>query len=246
MAELTLRTLSEDQTRSFDVEYVDDDLWRLLSARLEGRLDRPDSTALDVGGGNGVFVDRILETFPEARVTNIEPASNLAARNRSHPRKRVVGDTFQNAVLDIAEKFDVIFFNWVLHHFVVSGYRNTRDCQVDALRHAQVMLRDNGVVAIFENLYSGNTIDNLPSRIIYELTRSRALKGVTSRLGANTAGVGVCFHSQAGWRQLLDEAGFEIESVTPCYSYGALSPLKRGLLHLRDSRVALIIARPRR
>ena len=237
------RNLSELQTAAFDVEYVTDELWQTLLPALTPHLDRP-SRFLDVGGGNGLFVDRVTNAFPQSFGTNVEPARNLVASNRIHSRKNLVSATFQDADFVAEERFDVIFFNWVLHHFVVDGYASTVACQKAALRKACSLLNPNGTVFILENLYDGRSIDNLPSRLIYGLTSSHLLKSVTSRMGANTAGVGVCFHSRRGWNRILGGAGYPVRRFQPCYSYGELSPLRQFALHLRDTRVCLIVASP--
>ena len=239
------RSLSDLQTAQFDVEYVTDELWQTLLPALTPYLNR-ESRFLDVGGGNGLFVDRVTSAFPQSFGTNLEPALNLVASNRLHSRKSLVNATFQDSEFPADEKFDVIFFNWVLHHFIVDGYAATVTCQKAALRKACSLLKPNGAVFILENLYNGRCVNDLPSRLVYGLTSSRLLKSVTSRMGANTAGVGVCFHSKAAWHRMLVDAGYPVCRFRPCYSYGELSPLRRFALHLRDMRVCLLVASPQR
>ena len=57
------RVLSEAQTEAFDFEIVDDELWSVLKPALAQQLAGPSTRILDVGGGNGLFVDRVLEAF---------------------------------------------------------------------------------------------------------------------------------------------------------------------------------------
>ncbi len=59
-------------------------------------------------------------------------------------------------------------------------------------------------------MYDGAVFDALPSHLIYELTASKALAGITWRMGANTAGVGVCFRSKRGWEKVIDQAGLTV------------------------------------
>jgi Methyltransferase domain len=236
------RQLSEQQTESFNVEYVTDELWRVVAPRLERYLGHP-SRFLDVGGGVGLFADRVLAAFPFTSGTILEPAINLSARNRADARKRVLNGAFQTTSFAEGEKFDVIFFNWVLHHFVVSGYKATVEAQIAALQASGDLLHSRGAIFIFENFYDGWIIDDLPSRIIYGLTASRALRPITARLAANTAGVGVSFHSESGWRRLVNAAGLNLSHVELCYSYWAFSSLRRALLHIEDVHVGLLIAK---
>ena len=236
------RTLSAEQTETFNVEYVNDDLWVHMEPALARYLSKP-SNFLDVGGGNGMYVDRITEAFPQAVGTNVEPAANLVDSNRPHPRKRLINAPYQGIDFEAeAGRYDVVCFNWVLHHFVSDSYAQTVACQTDALASAAKLLKPGGALLILENLYNGIQIDNLPSRLIYGLTASRALRAVTNQLGANTAGTGVCFHSGAAWERILGNAGFDRIERQTCYRYGELSPLKRAALHMRQSEVALIVA----
>ncbi len=66
------KKLSELQTAEFDVEYVTDELWETLLRALAPYLGRP-SRFLDVGGGNGLFVDRVTNAFPQSCGTMWSP-----------------------------------------------------------------------------------------------------------------------------------------------------------------------------
>jgi hypothetical protein len=63
---------------------------------------------------------------------------------------------------------------------------------------------------VFENDYVGWLPDPYPTWAIYKFTSSRVLTPVARALGANTAGVGVCFDSEAGWRRAIDAAGLDL------------------------------------
>ena len=236
-----IRKLSDEQVQDFDIEYVTDDLGKVLAPWLDPFLSG-ESHFLDVGGGNGVFTDRVLQAYPSSIGINLEPSSHLANKNKRQLRKEVFNMPFENVAFKKTETFNVIFFNWVLHHFVASTYRQTVAAQIAALRAAADLLRPGGAVFIFENFYDGRIFDDLPSRIVYELTGSRTLRPITARLKANTAGVGVCFHSKSGWRRLLATAGLHVCHLEHGYHYGDFSLLKRILLHLKGVRIGLLIA----
>lgn len=233
------RVLSEEQTSAFDFEAIDEELWSVLEPSLTRRLAGPSTHIMDVGGGNGMFIDRVLDAYPTTEATIIEPSPNLVEANSSNPRKTILVSTLQELDWQQVKPVDVVCFNWVLHHFVVDSYRATTRTQRDALVLARKMLKPGGRLIVFERLYNGSTIHDLPGRLIYELTAQRLLAPLTALLGANTAGVGVCFHSEQGWRDLFEKAGLLVDRFTPCYAINALSPWKQALLGLKESRVGI-------
>ena len=235
------RKLSNTQTEAFDVEYVNDGLWQVLEPFLAEKLDGP-GRFLDVGGGNGMLVDRILNAFPKSEGVNLEPAPNLVLANKLNLRKEVIALPLQELDENIGQ-FDVITINWVLHHLVAGRYAETRTCQIDALRNLKRLMKPGAYLLAFENIYEGQIIDEGPSRIIHGLTASKILASLTARLGANTAGVGVCFHSKKGWQKIFRDSGLDVFSIVPCYRFGALSRLKKTALHLDESLVGFFAAK---
>jgi methyltransferase family protein len=203
-----VRVLSDAQTASFDTDFVDvGKRWPLIRDRIRDHWGAAPFTFLDVGGGNGAFADRLLEEFPAAHGTVLEPSALLLERNSSHPRKALVQATA--AVLP-AGPFDLICVHWLLHHLVGSSYAATRREQIATLRGLRERLTPNGRISCYENMYQGRVIDDLPGRLIFQATALRILAPLTRRLGANTAGVGVCFHAESGWRTLFTRAGLRV------------------------------------
>jgi hypothetical protein len=97
---------------------------------------------------------------------------------------------------------------------------------MSSFRKAYKLLNPGGVVFIFESFYEGFTDNDIPGNVIYHLTSSSTLKNLTKYLGANTAGVGVFFHSQKKWTDMIKDVGFEIYSAQHCYDFGSLSIVK--------------------
>ena len=48
-------------------------------------------------------------------------------------------------------------------------------------------------------MYQGWVVENVPGRLIYHLTSAKLTASLARRMGANTAGVGVCFLSKHQW-----------------------------------------------
>lgn len=206
-----MKTLDDTQLAAFDVEFVDDRLWPLVAARIDSDFPAGDFRFLDVGGGAGRFADQLLERYPRATGTVLDNSDRLLAGNRPHDRKTLVNDSVERlAVLFAPGEFDLICFNWLLHHLVLSSWSGSQRAMVDALKAARGLLSDRGRISLFENMYDGLLIDGLPGFLIFTLTSSRLLRPLLRGMGANTAGVGVCFQSHRQWERLLARAGCAI------------------------------------
>jgi SAM-dependent methyltransferase len=196
--------LTERQVEAFDADLMNPRAWATLTERL-ARDFNGDFRFLDLGAGNGAIADGILGRFPCSHGTLLELSPEMVRKNRPSPRKTVV----QGNALDLEQfglgKFDVILCNWLLHHLISpTGYAGTVDNMRSLLRACADSLTDRGRISVFENDYNG-IIDSAPSRIIYGLTRSQRFAPLMERMGANTAGTGVCFQSHRQWLSIMGE-----------------------------------------
>ncbi len=206
-----MRTLDDSQLEQFDDEYVSDDVWQEIEPAIAASFPDGRFTFIDIGGGNGRFADRMLAAFPECVGTVLDTSQLLLDRNTSNPRKSLLCESAQN-IGTLGERFDVACLHMVLHHLIGETYGETRANIEAQLRATAAVLSDRGRISIFENLYDGWWVDGAPGRIIYRLTSSRRLRSVVGRMGANTAGVGVCFLSEKEWRSTVARSGLRIES----------------------------------
>jgi SAM-dependent methyltransferase len=234
--------LADDQLAAFDTEYVDDARWPPI---MDGLACLPaDFQFIDVGGGNGVFADRVLDHFPSATGVVGDNAAVMLEANVSRARKRAIlldALSLPTATLD---RVDVVFLHWVLHHLVVTGdYARSRHNIVRVLSDVRWLLKAGGMVSVFENMYDGWPYHNTPSHLIFNATSAQRLAGAMRRFGANTAGVGVCFQSEASWRKIFDEAGFEIVTFTPDETW-PMSRAKRVGLMIKSVRCGHFWLRP--
>ena len=228
-----MRQLDDSQIEAFDTEYVDDARWRTVKACID--RDFPDGafTFLDVGGGIGVFADRTLAAYPKSSGTVVENSAILLSRNQPNTRKTVLLESIEN-IEHVEKKYDIICLHWLLHHVVSDTYAHTRRNQLWSLRAVSALLTERGRISIFENAYDGILIDNLPGRIIYRVTSSQAASGIVRRLGANTAGVGVCFLSKKQWLLTIHDARLGVlDYAEPDIGSWSLSMLRRICLHVR-------------
>ena len=220
----TPRQLGADQLDMFDVVYMRgerlDATERLIRRVLATDKPRP-FRILDVGGGNGAFADYLLDLDPGIEVTVLDTSVELLNKNRRVPRKRIVfGDaTALSSVFDDSE-FDLVCFNWVLHHLVVGDYESTRRIVARTLSAARSILAAGGLVSVFENCFDGYlSNDDLPGRTILLVSGLRGNESIVRllrRLGVNTAGVGVAFRSTNAWLELFHEAELGLVETTTC------------------------------
>jgi len=141
------------------------------------------------------------------------------------------------------ERFDLICFNWVLHHLIEDSVNESRRAQTESLQKAASMLSPKGLISIFENGYSAAVpLAPSPGSIIFHLTSSRRLRWLTKLGGANTAGIGVLFRSRESWLEVLRAAGLHAIHQQQ-FAPWRFSMLKRICLNIGDVRTILLVAK---
>lgn len=211
--QMELTFLAEDQNENFDQEYH----WPLEMTkkidRIRNRFRKDPPAILDVGGGNGRFLDNLLAAFPSSTGYLLDISPALLARNSPNERKRLVeGSISDLPTLFPEQRFDVITFNWVLHHLVGPGWERSANNARLALDAAARLLSPGGVIVVAELMFNDIFGGDLPSHIIYAITSAKNPRFVgLARRYFNTAGVGVCFHSQPAWECLFEQVGLKVE-----------------------------------
>jgi hypothetical protein len=208
-----MKQLENAQLETFDTEYINDQRWEIIKEQIDKDFPNGDFSFLDIGGGNGVFADRLLNYYPQSKGTVLDNAQVLLDKNQINPRKTIICASVEN-LNSIENKYDLICFNWLLHHLVGNSYSETRINMSTAINSVIPLITPHGRVSIFENMYNGLAIDGLPSRLIFMLTSSKAITGIIKKMGANTAGVGVCFLSQKQWIETISKAGLKLLKYT--------------------------------
>jgi hypothetical protein len=232
--EQTMKKLDDSQVEAFDTEYVHDYRWELIKNHIDQDFPNGDFNFLDVGGGNGTFTDRLLKQYPKATATVLDSSELLLSRNLPNPRKTCICESVENLSY-LEGKYDLISVNWLLHHLVGESYQQTRRNQLITLKTISTLLTSRGRVSVFENMYEGWLLRNLPGQLIYYFTSLKSIARFTRTMGANTAGVGVCFLSKNQWLSTIREAGIEVRNYTePDNWVWQISPLWRIFLHVRD------------
>jgi SAM-dependent methyltransferase len=231
--ETTVKLSDEQVERFVGAEYVRARRWDRIRECIDADFPGGRFSFLDVGGGNGGFTDRVLAQYPNATGTVIDSSDLLLATNRRSERKRVLrADAME---LERFGRHDIVFCNWLLHHLVGTTYSSTRANIDRMLAAARQALKPSGRLSVFENDCIG-IIDGMSSRLLYEATSSKIAAALVRRMGANTAGVGVCYLSNKQWHGTLAKAGFRVLSceIEP----STLPAVKRWALLIRTIQVS--------
>ena len=230
-----MKQLEDSQLETFNTEYVNDKRWEIVKKQIDKDFPEGDFRFLDVGGGNGLFVDRLLENYPNSRGTLLDNSQLLLNKNKTNSRKKKICDSVEN-LSNLEGKYDLICFNWLLHHLVGNSYWETRKNISIALGDAISLLTYRGRISIFENMYNGLIFDGLPSHLIFNLTYNKTIASLIKKMGANTAGVGVCFLSRKQWIKVINRINnLELLQYTDDKKWNI--PLKRQIfLHVGNTR----------
>jgi ubiquinone/menaquinone biosynthesis C-methylase UbiE len=205
----SVKKLDDSALAAFDHDYVTDAAFDAIAAQIRRDFPTGRFSFIDIGGGKGFLTDRLLADFAGSEGVVLDNADLLLHENVPHSRKRLVlGSATDLRRIFADERFDLAFFNFALHHFIGTSYADTRRLQRESLRQASLMLTPAGRVSVSEITYNGALVDNLPSHIVYRLTSSKLLAPLIGRLGANTAGTGVCFMSTKTWAREFDRLGY--------------------------------------
>ena len=232
-----VKKLDESQVEAFDTEFVEGSRWTLIKELIKRDFPTGEVSFLDAGGGNGKFTDRLLAEFPKAHGTVLDNSEALLARNTTNDRKTIIHDSVEN-LARIDAKFDVICVHWLLHHLVSHSYRGTTRNQLATLAALRTLLKPSGRISVFENMCDGWLFEGFPGWIIYHLTSARSIASVMRAMGANTAGVGVCYQSTRQWLRTAASADLLIDAYgEPDHWIWPLKPLWRAILHIRRIRV---------
>lgn len=227
-----IKKLDEQQVLDFDTDYIRDEEWDKLCEYLWQLFPDGNFKFLDIGGGNGVFCDKVLDIFPQSKAVLLDNSEYLISLNKQSDRKRIICESVEKIdKLFQGEEFDVVFLNLVLHHFVSNNYKATYKNVKDTFLNLKLLLSSKGYVCVFEDFYNGLIFDGLPSHLIFALTSSKIFAGLTRKFGANTGGVGVCFRSKKQWIKIISECGYGIvhEGKSVVFEFPFY---KRILLHL--------------
>ena len=204
---------------------------------------------LDIGGASGHFAYAVKNLFQDclATVYVIDPTTyGTWEKEKLGSEINFIHDSVENIEsLFEPNSFDIIFANRVLHHCIDTTWKSTLLGIDNILLSIKHLLKPDGLLLIMEHFYNGQIVDASTSYLIYKITsiKSPFIAKAVRRLGAATAGVGVCFQSEKMWINRLQGCGFRI-TVHKADSY-RLKRIKRlCLLSKSVSLDNIIVAHP--
>jgi SAM-dependent methyltransferase len=183
-------------------------LWGAAGFNVDAAL-----RVLDIGCGGGVFADMLLTAFPNARLVGIDTSHGMLNQNTPSNRKALsLGDARFLPFRDGG--FDVINLDTVMHHLVdASGYHNTLAGICGFVSSLRGKLRPGGAVVVREIYHEYQLLENLGSRMLFEVSTLRLpsmAASLLSKAGVKTANAGVCFLTRRQWASAFEQCGFEI------------------------------------
>lgn len=203
------RTLSANQLDEFYNDVFRDDQVAKFRAVIVDAARLGPLRVVDIGGSRGYFACALKrEIGADVCVVDMDKAAIEFAESAGI--RGCVGDAIRPP---IQGDEDVVCFNLMLHHLVSDSEAGTRGLQRAAL---EAWRDSDALLFVYEYVYQSFP-KGFSSRLIYEITSSSLLSTLVKPLGfvfktlrANTLGVGVRFRSRDEWRQLFNEAGYEV------------------------------------
>lgn len=205
---------------------------------------------LDIGGASGYFAMLLKSFFQEngaevyvLDITAYDTWTDSALGRDIH----FICDSVENLDKHFSSNtFDIVFANRVFHHFIDESWCATLTGMDRYLHAIRNLLKDNGTFFIMDHFYNGMIMDAASSFLIYSLTsiQDPVLSRIVKKLGAETAGVGVCFQSEKMWVNRIQKCGFDILLIEKS-KYYKLGLLKRlGLMNKEVSKNNILCAVP--
>lgn len=144
---------------------------RLVFEELEVFLE-PDDIVLDVGCGDGSFLERIVSGF-EVEGIGIDPSASIGGRSETE-----CNSLRAENVNELKKDFDVIYSINSLHHFGDAGL---------FFKHVTASLKPSGTIIIAdwkegastgipESYYSRDNVEGMLTEAAYETIKSRELE----------------------------------------------------------------------
>jgi SAM-dependent methyltransferase len=170
---------------------------------------------LDIGGASGYFAMALYEKFLKNGCNIfVVDTTKYDTWEKFNGRINFVKISANNLKQTFKENtFDLIFANRVFHHFVLESWSKTIKGMFEIMDQIKFILKNKGYLCINDHFYNGFLLDKITSFLIYTLTSCKLLliTKLCKKMGAESAGIGVCFLSEKMWYNLFSKIEFKVK-----------------------------------
>lgn len=154
-------------------------------------------TVLDYGTGTGGFASLLAEKYPHLKILAVDSNSDVIKLARRHylhiPNlKFIVSDRLPDG------KFDIIFYNLILHELDGKGDKNTIK---SFLEKSYNKLKEDGIISILDN----RKISRTNFRKLFDKNRNPKKRSFQEEYKEHNQ------YTMKDWKGMLEEVGFETE-----------------------------------
>lgn len=187
-------------------------------AGLIRRLQERDTlTILDIGGASGYFANGLTSFFSEkskVSVCVVDAVNYDHWENPNHKAQFIQANALALKQIFEKETFDCIFANRIFHHLVSHSWAESVKNMHSLCEQIYDLLKQDGYFAVTDHYYEGIIWDDITSKLLFQYTshNKRMIQKLFYRLGATSAGTGVCMLSEQMWKGMLESTGFLIEN----------------------------------
>lgn len=219
------------------------DIYQNLYAHLIDEMScKKYLSILDVGGGAGFFIKWIKEKLLEnknilqLKITVIDSVRYDTWDDKDECIQYVQCDAVSVDCVLKESSYDYIFCNMFVHHLIGNNFEESGEIRKEVFNNLHKVLRSDGKLLIADNVNNGFLFDDMSCRILYAVTtcRNAVVKKMLFKLGAHSAGVGVCMLSQGMWKNLLTETGFKMIEMRTTQPPSTWNIAKKMLLMNRE------------
>jgi len=200
----------EDVDKELSEHFLD-----MFSGILEKVKKRETIKILDIGGGSGYFSNLVHEYFSDinCEIYVIDTTRYDTWTELSDKITFIEGSAEDIDKLFEAETFDIVFAKFVFHHFVKNTWTGSVKCMKSVMPQIKTVLKKDSYLCMVEELFDGFFGSTSASRMIYFFTTVKIpfLARFFKNMGAQSAGVGVCFLSKKMLYKLFKDSNLEIE-----------------------------------
>jgi ubiquinone/menaquinone biosynthesis C-methylase UbiE len=171
---------------------------------------------IDIGGSSGYFVKKILENFPELNLKiTVLDNTKYSTWDNNWENIEFIQDSADNIekIFGI-DYFDIIFANRVYHHMVSNTFKKTLIGMQETTDKFYNVLKKDGLLCIIDTFSDGLLFDKAPSRLVFLSTSYNGIfTKFIRKLGAKSAGIGVCMRSEKMWISMIHKTKFKIQEI---------------------------------